>query len=66
MKGTMKKTAAAAAVLLMLGGCAQQPVITPQKACMNSVQLNTYGYEHLEKVAKLLREDKKNIDSLVN
>lgn len=63
MKGMMKKTASAAAVLLMFGGCAQQPATAPQKACMNSVQLNTYGYEHLEKVAKLLREDKKNIDS---
>ncbi|WP_151174296.1 hypothetical protein [Sulfuricurvum kujiense] len=59
----MKRTVVAAAVLLMLGGCAQQPAPSPQKACMNAAQLNSYGYDHLEKVAKLLREDKKNIAS---
>jgi len=59
----MKRTAFAAAVLLMLGGCGQQPAPGPQKACMNAAQLNGYGYDHLEKVARLLREDKKNIAS---
>lgn len=59
----MKRTIVMAAVLLMLGGCAQQPDPVTQKGCMNAVQLNTYGYDHLEKVAKLLREDKKNIES---
>lgn len=64
MRGrVMKRTALAAAVLLMLGGCAQQPAPAPQKACMNTAQLNGYGYDHLEKVARLLREDKKNIAS---
>jgi hypothetical protein len=52
-------------VILFLGGCTPQPELTtqPQKACMNAEQLNTYGYDHLERVAKLLREDKKNIES---
>lgn len=59
----MKRTAIAAAALLILGGCTQQPAPTPQKACMSVAQLNEYGYDHLEKVAKLLREDKKNIAS---
>lgn len=64
MRGrVMKRTALAAAILLMLGGCAQQPAPAPQKACMNTAQLNGYGYDHLEKVARLLREDKKNIAS---
>lgn len=59
----MKRAIVIAAALLMLGGCAQQPVPLPQKACMSAAQLNAYGYDHLEKVAKLLREDKKNIES---
>lgn len=59
----IKRTIAAAAVLLMLGGCTQQPAPGPQKACMSAAQLNEYGYEHLEKVAKQLREEKKNIAS---
>lgn len=50
-------------VLLILGGCTQQPVVPSQKPCMSATQLNAYGYDHLEKVAKLLREDKKNIES---
>lgn len=53
-----------AMIVIMMGGCAQQqPVIPPQKPCMSAAQLNGYGYDHLEKVAKLLREDKKNIES---
>ncbi|MGA9046429.1 hypothetical protein [Sulfuricurvum sp.] len=50
-------------VLLMLGGCTQQPIAPSQKACMSATQLNVYSYDHLARVAKLLREDKKNIES---
>jgi methyl-accepting chemotaxis protein len=59
----MKRAIVMATAVLMLGGCAPQPSAVPQKACMSAAQLNTYGYDHLEKVAKLLREDKKNIES---
>ncbi|HEX5330345.1 hypothetical protein [Sulfuricurvum sp.] len=60
----MKRSIILALGLAMFGGCAQQPTTPPaQKACMNAAQLNGYGYDHLEKVAKLLREDKKNIES---
>jgi hypothetical protein len=60
----MKRLIVSAILVLMIGGCAQQPIITPPaKACMSVSQLNGYGYNHLEKVAKLLREDKKNIES---
>lgn len=50
-------------VIFMLGGCTQQPVVPSQKPCMSAAQLNAYGYDHLARVAKLLREDKKNIES---
>jgi hypothetical protein len=55
-----------ALLALLMTGCApQQPsVVAPaQNPCLNAKQFNAYGYEHLEKVAKLLREDKKNIAS---
>lgn len=54
-------------VILFFGGCVPEPTPQqpqqPQKACMSAAQLNAYGYDHLEKVAKLLRDDKKNIES---
>ncbi len=60
----MKRSLIAAIVLVMFTGCMPQPTVQqPQKACMSAAQLNAYGYDHLEKVAKLLREDKKNIES---
>ncbi len=60
----MKRLIVSAMIVLMMGGCAQQqPVTSVQKPCMSAEQLNGYGYDHLEKVAKLLREDKKNIES---
>lgn len=61
----MKRSLILAIAIAMFGGCAQQQptAALPQKACMNASQLNSYGYDHLEKVAKLLREDKKNIES---
>jgi hypothetical protein len=34
-----------------------------QKPCMTATALNVYGYDYLARVAKLLREDKKNIES---
>ncbi|MDD2829473.1 MAG: hypothetical protein PHW18_07870 [Sulfuricurvum sp.] len=50
--------------MVFLSGCVPEPTPPqPQKACMSAGQLNGYGYDHLEKVAKLLREDKKNIES---
>ncbi|WP_294870011.1 hypothetical protein [Sulfuricurvum sp. RIFCSPLOWO2_12_FULL_43_24] len=59
----MERLIVLAMALVMFGGCVPQPEVTPQKACMSASQLNAYGYDHLEKVAKLLREDKKNIES---
>lgn len=62
----MKPWIALSVIALMVGGCAPQPTLTPTpppKPCLTTSQLNQYGYEHLEKVAKLLREDKKNIAS---
>lgn len=60
----MKRLVVSAMIVLMMGGCAQQQSVTPpQKPCMSPTQLNAYGYDHLEKVAKLLREDKKNIET---
>lgn len=60
----MKRSIVLASALLMLGGCVPEPTPQqPQKACMSAAQLNAYGYDHLEKVAKLLREDKKNIET---
>lgn len=52
-------------IIFFLVGCTPQPEPStqPQKACMSATQLNAYGYDHLERVAKLLREDKKNIES---
>lgn len=51
------------AVLVLLGGCSPQAPLPAQKPCMTAASLNTYGYNYLSKVAKLLREDKKNIES---
>ncbi|MDD2267548.1 hypothetical protein [Sulfuricurvum sp.] len=59
----MKRSIMLAATMLMLGGCVQQPVTQPQKPCMSAEQLDAYGYDYLARVAKLLREDKKNIES---
>ncbi len=61
---TAKHAVVLVAAVAMLGGCAPQ---TPQpsvpKACLSAAQLNTYSYEELANVAKLLREEKKNIES---
>ena len=51
------------ALAAILGGCGSQPTPNVLKPCISAEQLNSYGYDHLEKVAKLLREDKKNIES---
>ena len=60
----MKRSIILTMAFVMFGGCAPEPTPQqPQKACMSASQLNAYGYDHLEKVAKLLREDKKNIES---
>lgn len=53
-------------LLLVFTGCTPQSGLSPsepQKPCINAQQLNTYGYDHLERVAKQLREERKNIDS---
>jgi hypothetical protein len=60
----MKRSIMAALAVAMFTGCVSEPIPQqPQKGCMIAAQLNVYGYDHLEKVAKLLREDKKNIES---
>lgn len=58
-----KKSLVLTAVLLMMGGCSSQPPIPVQQPCMTAAALNVYGYDYLARVAKLLREDKKNIES---
>jgi hypothetical protein len=62
---TMKKSILMATALMMFGGCVPQPeapkVQTQQ--CMSAAQLNGYSYDYLSRVAKLLREDRKNIDT---
>lgn len=62
----MRRTIALAAVLIILSGCAPQPggmTATAEHRCMDANRLNGYSYEYLERTAKLLREDKKNIES---
>ena len=64
MKETIiKRSLILAVALVMFGGCVPQPTTLAQKPCMTAAQLDAYGYDHLGKVAKLLREDKKNIES---
>jgi hypothetical protein len=36
------------------------PAASVQKSCINAEKLNTYGFNHLEEVAKALREEKQN------
>lgn len=53
-------------VVLVLSGCTPEPEIpkaTVEKKCMSSAQLNAYGYDYLARVAKLIREDRKNMES---
>ncbi|MDD5119495.1 MAG: hypothetical protein PHP90_12970 [Sulfuricurvum sp.] len=60
----MKRSIMLGAAMLMLGGCVPEPTPQqPQKPCMSAEQLDAYGYDYLARVAKLLREDKKNIES---
>lgn len=51
---------------LFLAGCAPQPIPctsqAPKEKCYNAQQLNQYSYEHLFKVAHLMRQDAKKID----
>lgn len=53
-----------AIALVIFSGCAPQPE-TPkiQQQCIGVVQLNKYSYDYLERVAKLLREDRKNMET---
>ncbi|MDD5158028.1 hypothetical protein [Sulfurimonas sp.] len=59
----MKQIFVVAFALFLFSGCAPQSSPQPQQKCVSAQQLNLYGYDYLEKVAKLLREDKKNIES---
>lgn len=47
-------------IVLLFGGCTSTPVPQPQKSCINADKLNGYGFDHLEHVAKALREEKQN------
>lgn len=50
--------------MLLFTGCNTTP--TPQgqlKSCINTDKLNAYGFNHLEQVAKTLREEKQNAKS---
>ncbi|MDD5052570.1 MAG: hypothetical protein PHO27_07565 [Sulfuricurvum sp.] len=59
----MKRSIILAMTLVLFSGCMPEPTPTPQKACMSSAQLSSYSYDYLSRVAKMLREDKKNIDT---
>lgn len=54
---------------LIFSGCTTTttitgPAATVQKPCINVEKLNIYGYNHLEQVAKALREEKQNNKSV--
>jgi hypothetical protein len=60
----MKQSILIAMTVLLFTGCMPQSTPQPpQAACLNSAQLSNYGYDSLARVANLLREDKKNIDT---
>jgi PBP1b-binding outer membrane lipoprotein LpoB len=62
-KPRMKQFIISLLAILFLEGCMSQPSTTSPKSCINTAQLNSYSYEYLSRVAKLLREDKKNLES---
>lgn len=47
-------------IALIFGGCTTAPTPAAQKPCINAEKLNIYGLNHLELVAKTLREEKQN------
>lgn len=47
-------------IAFIFTGCTTAPTLSSQKACINAEKLNTYGFNHLEQVAKALREEKQN------
>ncbi|MFZ5374466.1 MAG: hypothetical protein ACOZBX_02860 [Campylobacterota bacterium] len=65
MRIGIKRTAVVVAALIAFGGCVPQPEVhkAAEQKCMSAAQLNMYSYDHLARTAKLLREDKKNIES---
>lgn len=51
-------------IVLIFTGCTPTPTSPlATKACVNAEKLNTYGFNHLEQVAKTLREEKQNTKS---
>lgn len=61
----MKHSSLFFVIVLLFSGCTTittNTTITPsvQKPCINVEKLNIYGYNHLEQVAKALREEKQN------
>lgn len=49
-------------IVFLFSGCTPTPSVTA-KSCINSEMLNAYGFNHLEQVAKVLREEKQNAKS---
>ena len=52
-------------IVLIFSGCTTittntSPASSVQKSCINAEKLNSYGFNHLEQVAKALREEKQN------
>jgi hypothetical protein len=48
-------------IAFLFGGCTQLPTpLVSTKSCINSEKLNTYGFNHLELVAKTLKEERQN------
>ncbi|MDP3265682.1 MAG: hypothetical protein Q8M39_02520 [Sulfuricurvum sp.] len=47
-------------ILFIFAGCTTAPIPSVQKSCINGERLNAYGFNHLEQVGKVLREEKQN------
>ena len=56
----MKHTLLFILIVFIFSGCTTAPTPSVQKSCINAEKLNTYGFNHLEQVAKVLREEKQN------
>lgn len=60
----MKSSLLVIFIVLLFTGCT--PTVTPHlpvKSCVDAEKLNSYGFNHLEQVAKTIREEKENTKS---
>lgn len=56
----MKYTLPLILIAFIFAGCTPSPTLSSSKSCITAQKLNTYGFNHLEHVAKALREEKQN------